>query len=69
MVTIDEPYPFVLHTPARSARVLGAVLFGLIMVLIITLGAHSLVKEGRDATRDMLATVVGCNVAWGASFR
>src|SRR5580692_7736741 len=43
----------------------GALLFGLIMVLIITLGAHSLVKEGRDATRDMLAAMVGCNVAWG----
>jgi hypothetical protein len=43
----------------------GALLFGLIMVLIITLGAHALVKEGRDAMRDMLAAMVGCNVAWG----
>src|SRR5947207_2961462 len=43
----------------------GAVLFGLIMVLIITLGARSIVAQGEDATRDMLVAVIGCNVAWG----
>src|SRR4051794_32712552 len=43
----------------------GAVLFGLIMVLIITLGARSIVSQGEDATRDMLAAAVGCNLAWG----
>lgn len=43
----------------------GAVLFGLIMAMIFTLGGRSIVSEGRDATRDMLLGVVGCNVAWG----
>jgi hypothetical protein len=43
----------------------GTVLFGLIMVLIFTLGARSIVAQGEDATRDMLVAVIGCNVAWG----
>jgi len=44
---------------------LGEVLFGLIMVLVSTLGARSIVTEGHDATRDMLVAMVGCNVSWG----
>jgi hypothetical protein len=47
------------------AEQLSQVLFGLIMVLIFTLGAGSLVAEGEDATRDMLLSALGCNLAWG----
>ena len=43
----------------------GAILFGLIMAMIFTVGGRSIVADGRDATRDMLMGVVGCNVAWG----
>jgi len=44
---------------------LDEVLFGLIMVLIITLGAGALVAGGEDETEDVLRSVIGCNVAWG----
>jgi hypothetical protein len=47
------------------AEQLGQILFGLIMVLIFTLGAGSIVSKGDDATRDLLLSVLGCNVAWG----
>jgi hypothetical protein len=43
----------------------GEVLFGLIMVLIFTLGARSIVARGEDATRDLLMAVIGCNIGWG----
>jgi hypothetical protein len=44
---------------------LGEVLFGLIMVLAITLGAGLIVKEGAEAPSRMLLGILGCNVAWG----
>jgi VIT1/CCC1 family predicted Fe2+/Mn2+ transporter len=44
---------------------LGEVLFGLIMVLTFTLGAGLIVKEGTEATTQMLLGILGCNVAWG----
>jgi VIT1/CCC1 family predicted Fe2+/Mn2+ transporter len=40
-------------------------LFGLIMTLTFTLGAGLIVKEGPDATRELLFGVIGCNLAWG----
>ncbi len=43
----------------------GALLFGLIMAMIFTVGGRSVVAEGEDATHDMLVGVIGCNVAWG----
>jgi hypothetical protein len=43
----------------------GEVLFGLIMVLIFTLGARSVVAKGEGATYDLLVAVVGCNIGWG----
>jgi hypothetical protein len=43
----------------------GEVLFGLIMVLIFTLGARSIVSKGEDAIRDLLVSVIGCNLGWG----
>lgn len=46
------------------AEWLGEILFGLIMVLTITLGAGLLVAEGPDATREILKSVLGCILAW-----
>jgi len=46
-------------------EILGEVLFGLIMVLTFTLGAGLIIKEGAEATREMLWAILGCNVAWG----
>jgi hypothetical protein len=46
------------------AEWLGEILFGLIMVLTITLGAGLLVAEGPDATREILGSVLGCILAW-----
>lgn len=45
------------------AEWLGEVLFGLIMVLTITLGAGLLVAEGPDATQEILVSVLGCILA------
>ncbi len=44
---------------------LSEFLFGLIMVLSFTLGANLIVGEGEQATRQMLLTIIGCNIAWG----
>ena len=44
---------------------LSEVVFGLISVLTFTLGAGLVVKEGREATTQMLLGILGCNVAWG----
>ena len=61
-------------TPSRQSfmwryldptEILGEVLFGLIMVLTFTLGAGLIVKEGAEATTEMLWGILGCNVAWG----
>ena len=49
----------------EPAERLDGALFGLIMVLIITLGAGALVTKGEDEMEDMLKSVIGCNVAWG----
>ena len=45
--------------------ILGEILFGLIMVLTFTLGVGLIVKEGAEATSQMLWGILGCNVAWG----
>lgn len=42
----------------------GAILFGLVMALIFTLGAGSSLDDGETSSRDLLVSVVGCNVAW-----
>jgi VIT1/CCC1 family predicted Fe2+/Mn2+ transporter len=44
----------------------GEVLFGLMMVLIFTIGARSAVASGEDTRRDVLVAVIGCNIGWGA---
>jgi VIT1/CCC1 family predicted Fe2+/Mn2+ transporter len=44
---------------------LGEILFGLIMVLTVTLTAGLAVKEGKAGVRELLAAAIGCNLAWG----
>jgi len=48
-----------------TVEILNEVLFGLIMVLTFTLGAGLIVKEGHEATTQLLLGVLGCNVVWG----
>jgi hypothetical protein len=44
---------------------LSEFLFGLIMVLSFTLGAGLIVREGEQATTQMLFGILGCNIVWG----
>ena len=43
----------------------GEILFGLIMVLTVTLAAGFNVAEGRKGVRQLLLAAIGSNVAWG----
>jgi hypothetical protein len=44
---------------------LGEILFGLIMVLTVTLTASFTVADGKKGVRQLLLAAVGANVAWG----
>ena len=44
---------------------LGEILFGLIMVLTVTLSAGLTADDGRAGVRQLLAASIGCNLAWG----
>src|SRR5262245_16840472 len=44
---------------------LGEILFGLVMVLTFTLTAGLSVSEGPEGVRELLASALGCNIAWG----
>src|SRR5262245_26553319 len=44
---------------------LGEILFGLIMVLTVTLAAGLTVADEKAAARELLLAAIGCNVAWG----
>jgi hypothetical protein len=44
---------------------LGEVLFGLIMVLSVTLTARLTVAEGPEGMRQLVLAALGCNLAWG----
>ena len=44
---------------------LGEILFGLIMVLTVTLVAGLTISEGDASARELLAAAIGCNIAWG----
>ena len=44
---------------------MGEILFGLIMVLTITLTAGLTVREGKEGVRHLLIAALGCNIAWG----
>ena len=48
-----------------SASRLGEILFGLIMVLTVTLTAGLTVAEGKAGVRQLLVAAIGCNFAWG----
>lgn len=43
----------------------GEILFGLIMVLTMTLTAGLTVAEGPEGVRQLLIAAIGCNIAWG----
>jgi len=63
MAPIDEPR-FVQKYLDPASR-LGEILFGLIMVLTVTLAAGLTVTDGKGAVRELLFAAIGCNVAWG----
>jgi hypothetical protein len=44
---------------------LGEVLFGLVMVLTVTLTASLTAKSGEAGVGHLLVSAVGCNIAWG----
>ena len=44
---------------------LGEVLFGLIMVLSVTLTARLTVAEGPEGMHQLVLAAIGCNLAWG----
>ena len=44
---------------------LGEILFGLIMLLSVTLAAGLTAAEGRAGVRELLIAALGCNIAWG----
>ena len=44
---------------------LGEILFGLIMVLTVTLTASFSVADGKKGVRQLLLAAIGSNVAWG----
>jgi hypothetical protein len=44
---------------------LGEILFGLIMVLTITLTAGLTAADGKEGVRQLLWAAIGCNIAWG----
>jgi VIT1/CCC1 family predicted Fe2+/Mn2+ transporter len=44
---------------------LGEVLFGLIMALTVTLGARLLTQRSEVNGQELVAAMIGCNVAWG----
>src|SRR5262249_47437564 len=48
--------------PAES---LGEILFGLIMVLTVTMGARLLTRRDALDGHEIVVAAVGCNIAWG----
>ena len=63
-LTEEKREPFV-HRYLDPASRLGEVLFGLIMVLTITLTAGLTAEDGRAGVRQLLFAAIGCNIAWG----
>jgi VIT1/CCC1 family predicted Fe2+/Mn2+ transporter len=56
--------PFVSKYLDPASR-LGEILFGLIMVLTVTLTAGLTVSDGPAGLRQLLLAAIGCNLAWG----
>ena len=66
-VAMPMPQPkkrFVVRYLDPASR-FGEILFGLIMVLTITLTAGLTMDEGRPGVRQLLVAAIGCNIAWG----
>ncbi len=63
-VAVTDEAGFVARYLDPASR-LGEVLFGLIMVLTITLSEGLTVSEGPEGVRQLLAAALGCNIAWG----
>lgn len=57
--------PRLINRYLEPTSILNESVFGLVMTLTFTLGAGMVVKEGPDATRELLIGVLGCNLAWG----
>jgi VIT1/CCC1 family predicted Fe2+/Mn2+ transporter len=53
------------HRHLDPASRMGEILFGLIMVLSVTLTAGLTVSEGKEGVRQLLVAALGCNIAWG----
>ena len=64
MASAAAPRHFVQRYLDPASR-LGEILFGLIMVLTMTLTAGLTVAEGKEGVRQLLLAAIGCNVAWG----
>jgi hypothetical protein len=72
--TLKRGYPDMSHSASAKGFVhrhldpasrLGEVLFGLIMVLTVTLTAELTVADGKEGIRQLLFSTLGCNIAWG----
>src|SRR5437773_11209349 len=61
----EEEMKRFVHRYLDPASRLGEILFGLIMVLTVTLTAGLTVAEGRAGVRQLLLAAIGCNLAWG----
>ena len=61
----EEKMKRFVHRYLDPASRLGEILFGLIMVLTVTLSAGLTVDDGRAGVRQLLAAAIGCNLAWG----
>ena len=53
------------HRYLDPAGRLGEVLFGLIMVLTMTLTAEIAADDQRASAKELLVAAIGCNIAWG----
>ncbi|KWV41786.1 VIT family protein [Rhizobium altiplani] len=54
-----------IHRHLDPGDSLGEVLFGLIMALTVTLGARLAATSAPLNVHQLIATIIGCNLAWG----
>ena len=60
-----SPRKVAIHRYLDPAETLAEVMFGLIMVLTITIGAGLITAEDQLDTHGLIVAAAGCNVAWG----
>ena len=53
------------HKYLDPSERLGEILFGVIMVLTVTLTAGLTADGGREGVHELLLAAIGCNIAWG----